>query len=67
MTNKTALITGITGQDGAYLAEFARAQNASIAWKGALAAAKAALITMGIELFAALVAAGTWLGGALAF
>ncbi|GAB07762.1 DUF456 family protein [Gordonia amarae] len=52
---------------GAYLAEFARAQNASIAWKGALAAAKAALITMGIELFAALVAAGTWLGGALAF
>ena len=27
MTGKTALITGITGQDGAYLAEFLLAKN----------------------------------------
>lgn len=51
---------------GAYLAEFVRAHNTSVAWQGAIAAGKAALITMGIELFAALLAAGTWLGGAIA-
>lgn len=51
---------------GAYVAEFVRTRDASIAWAGAIAAAKAALITMGIELFAALLAAGVWLGGVIA-
>jgi uncharacterized protein YqgC (DUF456 family) len=51
---------------GAYVAEFIRTRQASAAWRGAMAAGKAALITMGIELFAALLAAGVWLSGAIA-
>lgn len=50
---------------GAYLAELVRNRHPGPAWRGALAACKAAIITIGIELFAGLLAAGTWLVGAI--
>ncbi|MFW0797522.1 DUF456 domain-containing protein [Gordonia sp. CPCC 205515] len=49
---------------GAYGAELVRTRSGGSAWRGAISAAKAALITMGIELFAALIASGIWLGSA---
>lgn len=50
---------------GAYTAELVRTRSGGSAWRGAVSASKAAVITMGIELFAALVASGIWLAAAI--
>ncbi|AZG47832.1 DUF456 domain-containing protein [Gordonia insulae] len=49
---------------GALLAELVRTRNLRAAWRGAVSASKAAVITMGIELFAALLGTAIWLVGA---
>ncbi|ROZ88765.1 DUF456 domain-containing protein [Gordonia sp. OPL2] len=49
---------------GAMLAELVRTRSAGAAWRGTVSASKAAVITMGIELFAALLGTAIWLVGA---
>ncbi|MGC4961468.1 DUF456 domain-containing protein [Gordonia sp. DT101] len=49
---------------GAMLAELIRMRSVGAAWRGTVSASKAALITMGIELFAALLGTAIWLVGA---
>ncbi|MHC3002597.1 DUF456 domain-containing protein [Gordonia sp. GN26] len=49
---------------GAVAAELVRTQSLELAWRGAVAALKAAAKTIGIELLFALVATGIWTGGA---
>ncbi|MEE4025128.1 DUF456 domain-containing protein [Gordonia sp. PKS22-38] len=49
---------------GALVTELIRTRSAAAAWRGTRAASKAAVITIGIELFAALLATGVWLVGA---
>ncbi|GAA1482714.1 DUF456 domain-containing protein [Gordonia sinesedis] len=51
---------------GALFAELARSRTARAAWRGTVSASTAAVYTIGIELMAALLAAGTWLVGAIA-
>ncbi|MFT4128170.1 MAG: DUF456 domain-containing protein [Gordonia sp. (in: high G+C Gram-positive bacteria)] len=79
--NRTIVVGGIAGIVGFFVipvvglfvgfvlgamgAEYARTQSTQQAWRGTVAAVKASAITMGIELLAALLAAGIWLGGAL--
>ncbi|MDL9945312.1 DUF456 domain-containing protein [Gordonia sp. ABSL11-1] len=48
---------------GAMLAELIRTRSVRAAWQGTMSASKAAVITMGIELFAALVGTAIWLVG----
>lgn len=52
---------------GAFGAELVRTHSGGSAWRGAISASKAAVITMGIELFAALIASGIWLAGAVSW
>jgi uncharacterized protein YqgC (DUF456 family) len=47
---------------GTYVAELARLRNVNIAWASTLHAVKAVGLSMVVELFGALVAAGLWLG-----
>jgi len=49
---------------GAVAAELVRTQSLELAWRGAVAALKAAAKTIGIELLFALVATSIWTGGA---
>ncbi len=49
---------------GAMLAELIRTHSVRAAWRGTVSASKAAVITMGIELFAALLGTAIWLVGA---
>ena len=49
---------------GAMLAELVRTRSVGAAWRGTVSASKAAVITMGIELFAALLGTAIWLVGA---
>lgn len=49
---------------GAVLSELGRTRSLEQAWRGALAALKAAAKTIGIELLFALVATSIWTGGA---
>ncbi|MYR08350.1 DUF456 family protein [Gordonia sp. SID5947] len=49
---------------GAMLAELIRTRSVGAAWRGTVSSSKAALITMGIELFAALLGTAIWLVGA---
>ncbi|MDL9938579.1 DUF456 family protein [Gordonia sp. ABSL1-1] len=49
---------------GAAVTELIRTRHPRPAWRGAVAACKAAAITMGIELLAALLATAIWLAGA---
>ncbi|WP_439030017.1 DUF456 domain-containing protein [Gordonia terrae] len=49
---------------GALIAELIRTRSTDRAWRGALAALKAAAKTIGIELLFALIATGIWIGGA---
>ncbi len=49
---------------GAMAAELVRTRTFSQAWRGTRAAARAAMVTIGIELLAGLLAAGVWLVGA---
>ncbi|MDF3284467.1 DUF456 domain-containing protein [Gordonia polyisoprenivorans] len=51
---------------GALVSELVRTRTAGAAWRGTVAATKAAAVTIGIELFGALLASGTWLAGAIA-
>ncbi|MGW0038685.1 DUF456 domain-containing protein [Gordonia sp. NPDC003376] len=51
---------------GAMLAELVRTRTMTQAWRGTVSATRAAAYTIGIELFGGLLAAGTWLGGAIA-
>lgn len=50
---------------GAVAAELIRTRSAERAWRGTRSAVKAGAYTIGIELLAALLAAGTWLIGVL--
>ncbi|SDU81158.1 DUF456 domain-containing protein [Gordonia westfalica] len=52
---------------GAVLSELVRTRSLEQAWRGALAALKAAAKTIGIELLFALVATSIWTGGAFAW
>lgn len=52
---------------GAVLSELGRTRSLEQAWRGALAALKAAAKTIGIELLFALVATSIWTGGAFAW
>lgn len=52
---------------GALAAELVRTQSAGQAWRGAVAALRAAVKTIGIELLFALVATAIWIGGAFAW
>ncbi|MAU80564.1 MULTISPECIES: DUF456 domain-containing protein [Gordonia] len=49
---------------GAMIAELVRTRSAHAAWRGTVSSAKAAAITIGIELFAALLGTAIWLVGA---
>ncbi|TYQ09499.1 UNVERIFIED_ORG: hypothetical protein L601_003800000360 [Gordonia westfalica J30] len=49
---------------GAVAAELVRTQSLELAWRGAVAALRAAAKTIGIELLFALVATSIWTGGA---
>ncbi|WP_059039324.1 DUF456 domain-containing protein [Gordonia desulfuricans] len=51
---------------GAMLAELVRTRSTTQAWRGTVSASRAAAYTIGIELFGGLLAAGIWLGGAIA-
>lgn len=52
---------------GAAATELVRTRDGRAAWRGTVAAIKAAAITMGIELLAALIATGIWTSGAFAW
>lgn len=52
---------------GALASELVRTRSAEQAWRGAVAALKAAVKTIGIELLFALVATAIWIGGAFAW
>ncbi len=49
---------------GAFGSELVRTRDGGAAWRGMLSASRAAVITIGIELFAALIATAIWLVGA---
>ncbi|MDY6809303.1 MAG: DUF456 domain-containing protein [Actinomycetota bacterium] len=49
---------------GAMIAELVRTRSARAAWRGTVSSSKAAVITIGIELFAALLGTAIWLVGA---
>jgi hypothetical protein len=51
---------------GIYLVELGRSRNASDAWRSTLAALRAVLLSMGIELLAGLSIATTWVAGVIA-
>ncbi|MEO9328016.1 DUF456 domain-containing protein [Gordonia aurantiaca] len=52
---------------GAMASELVRTQSLDRAWRGAVAALRAAVKTVGIELLFALVATAIWIGGAFAW
>ncbi|MFW0787561.1 DUF456 domain-containing protein [Gordonia sp. CPCC 206044] len=49
---------------GAFASELVRTRHGGSAWRGVKSASRAAVLTIGIELFAALLAGGVWLVGA---
>uniref|UniRef100_UPI003D8CD5F7 DUF456 domain-containing protein n=1 Tax=Gordonia sp. B7-2 TaxID=3420932 RepID=UPI003D8CD5F7 len=49
---------------GAAATELIRTRDGAAAWRGTIAAIKAAVVTIGIELVAALIATGIWTAGA---
>ncbi|MFT4044558.1 MAG: DUF456 domain-containing protein [Gordonia sp. (in: high G+C Gram-positive bacteria)] len=52
---------------GAMVAEFVRSKTVEQAWRGTVAATKASVYTIGIELFTALLATAVWLAGVRAW
>ncbi|MGJ0118144.1 DUF456 domain-containing protein [Williamsia sp. MIQD14] len=82
ISNRTIMIGGLVGivgffvipviglpigfLAGAFAAEWAPARSVTAGRRGAIAAARAAVVAIGIELTASLFAAGTWLTGAIA-